>query len=36
MVATGLAATINAGVIELFGLFFQVIARKITTWEFPR
>ncbi len=36
LIATGLAATINAAVIELSGFIFQIIARKITNWEHPR
>ncbi len=36
IIATGLAASINAGVIEMSGFVFQIIARKITSWEHPR
>ncbi len=36
IIATGFSATVNAGVIEISGFIFTIIARKITDWEQPR
>ena len=35
-IAGGIAGLIMACIIELSGVFFQIIARQITNWEHPR